>query len=64
MLLGVADRDENVKKQIMAIRDMGITNMFDIRVVMEIAEQLGFDELLEFLPENKARYVSFIIEGR
>ena len=55
--------DENVKKQIMAIRDMGITNMFDIRVVMEIAEQLGFDELLEFLPENKARYVSFIIEG-
>lgn len=56
--------DENVKKQIMAIRDMGITNMFDIRVVMEIAEQLGFDELLEFLPENKARYVSFIIEGR
>ena len=48
----------------MAIRDMGITNMFDIRVVMEIAEQLGFDELLEFLPENKARYVSFIIEGR
>ena len=56
--------DENVKKQIMAIRDMAITNMFDIRVVMEIAEQLGFDELLEFLPENKARYVSFIIEGR
>ena len=56
--------DVNVKKQIMAIRDMGITNMFDIRVVMEIAEQLGFDELLEFLPENKARYVSFIIEGR
>ena len=56
--------DVNVKKQITAIRDMGITNMFDIRVVMEIAEQLGFDELLEFLPENKARYVSFIIEGR
>ena len=56
--------DEKIKNQIMAIRDMGITNMFDIRVVMEIAEQLGFDELLEFLPENKARYVSFIIEGR
>ena len=56
--------DENVQKQIMAIRDMWITNMFDIWVVMEIAEQLGFDELLEFLPENKARYVSFIIEGR
>lgn len=56
--------DENVKKQIIAIRATGTTNMFDIRGMMEIAKQLGFDELLEFLPENKARYVSFIIEGR
>ena len=56
--------DENVKKQIIAIRATGATNMFDIRGMMKIAKQLGFDELLEFLPENKARYVSFIIEGR
>lgn len=56
--------DENVKKQIIAIRATGATNMFDIRGIMEIAKQLGFDELLEFLSENKARYVSFIIEGR
>ena len=54
---------EEIKKQILAIRQTGVTNMFDTIRVKEIAELLDFTELAEFLPENKAEYVNFILHG-
>ncbi len=55
---------EEVKSQILAIRQTGATNMFDTRTVLEIAKALDFDELVEYLPENKAEYVNFILTGK
>ena len=55
---------EEIKNQILAIRQTGATNMFDIIKVKEIAELLDFTELSEFLPENKAEYVNFILSGK
>lgn len=54
---------EEIRNQILAIRQTGATNMFDIIKVKEIAELLDFTELVEFLPENKAEYVNFILHG-
>ena len=55
---------EEIRNQILAIRQTGATNMFDIIRVKEIAELMEFIELAEFLPENKAEYVNFILQGR
>ena len=55
---------EEIKNQILAIRQTGATNMFDIIRVKEIAELMEFTELAEFLPENKAEYVNFILTGK
>ena len=55
--------DAKVKEQILAIRDTGLTNMFDTRNVLEIAEALDFEELAEWLPEHKKEYSSFILYG-
>ena len=55
---------EEIKNQILAIRQTGATNMFDIIRVKEIAELLEFTELVEFLPDNKAEYVNFILTGK
>ena len=55
---------EEIKNQILAIRQTGATNMFDIIKVKEIAELLDFTELAEFLSENKAEYVNFILSGK
>ena len=55
---------EEIKNQILAVRQTGETNMFDVIRVMEIAEDLDFDELVEYLPANKAEYVNFILYGK
>lgn len=55
---------EEIRNQILAIRQTGATNMFDIIKVKEIAELMEFTELAEFLPENKAEYVNFILTGK
>ena len=40
---------ETVKKQILAIRDTGLTNMFDVRTVQHIANDRSFYELVVYL---------------
>ena len=54
---------EKIKKQILAIRDTGKTNMFDIRYVQYLANEMGFYELVIFLEEEPAKYVKFIFTG-
>jgi hypothetical protein len=53
-----------VKDQILAIRDTGETNMFDVNKVMQIALRKGFHELVIFLTEHRAEYASFILTGK
>ena len=54
---------ETVKKQILAIRDTGLTNMFDIRTVQHIANDRSFYELVVYLEEHRREYAHFILAG-
>lgn len=53
-----------IKEQILAIRDSGETNMFDVRKVQEIALREGYDELLVYLADNVGAYSTFILTGK
>ena len=54
---------DKIKEQILAIRDTGLTNMFDVSAVQRIADEMEFYELVIFLDEEKAKYVKFILNG-
>ena len=54
---------EKIKKQIIAIRDTGLTNMFDTNAVQRFANERGFYELVVFIEENRKEYVHFILYG-
>lgn len=55
--------EEKVKEQILAIRDTGLTNMFDIPVVQKLALDRGYYELVCFLEDHREEYVRFILHG-
>ena len=55
--------DKKVKEQILKVRDTGLTNMFDLNAVQRIAFEMDFYELVNFIEENKAAYVRFILTG-
>jgi len=54
---------ETVRKQIMAVRDSGETNMLDTDVVQIVADRMGFYELVIYLEGHRREYASFIITG-
>ena len=54
---------EKVKKQILAIRDTGLTNMFDIPMVQRLAYERGYYELVCYLEEQRKEYAHFIMTG-
>lgn len=56
---------DKIKKQILAVRETGLTNMFNINGVMFIAYQNNFYELVAYLSvkENWKEYSHFIITG-
>jgi hypothetical protein len=53
-----------IKEHILAIRDTGETNMFDVRKVQEIALREGYNELLVYLADNVGAYSRFILTGK
>ncbi|AOT72259.1 DUF5049 domain-containing protein [Geosporobacter ferrireducens] len=55
---------DKIKQQILAIRDTGETNMFDVRKVQEIALREGYDELLLYLADNIGAYSRFILTDK
>lgn len=55
--------NEKIKEQILAIRDSGVTNMFDVPRVQYEANVRGFYELVIYLEEHKAEYSRFILTG-
>ena len=54
---------EKVKEQILAIRDTGLTNMFDIPMVQRLAYERGYYELVRYLEEHRKDYAHFILTG-
>ena len=54
---------ETIKKQILAILDTGLTNMFDVNTVQRLAYDRDFYELVVYLEENRKEYVHFILTG-
>lgn len=55
--------NEKVKEQLLAVRETGLTNMFDLNAVQRIAYDIDFFELVNFIEENKSAYVHFILTG-
>lgn len=55
--------NEKIKEQILAIRDTGETNMFDVVKMQEISMREGYYELFNYLLDNKAKYTNFILTG-
>lgn len=55
--------DERIKRQILAIRDSGETNMLDIHTVQYLANRKRFYELVIFLEEHPHDYIQFLLAG-
>ena len=54
---------EQIKEQILKVRDTGLTNMFDTIAVQRIAFEMELYELVTFIDDNKKAYVHFILTG-
>ena len=52
-----------VKEQILAVRDTGLVNMFNVNGVQRIAFENDYYELVCFIEENKKDYANFILHG-
>ena len=55
--------DEKVKEQILAIRETGLTNMFDLPMVQRLAYERDFYELVCGIEDHKKEYTHFILTG-
>ena len=55
--------DEKVKEQILAIRDTGLTNMFDLPMVQRLAYDRDYYELVLWLEDHRKEYAHFILTG-
>jgi hypothetical protein len=56
--------NETVREQILAIRDTGLTNMFDTATVQRLAFDRGYHELVTFIETDCKIYVTFILTGK
>ena len=52
-----------IREQILAVRDTGLTNMFDIPAVQRIAFDLSYYELVDWLTDHRKEYANFIMTG-
>ena len=59
----VMKMNKKIKEQILAIRNTGLTNMFDTHHVQRIAHNMNFYELVIFIEEHREEYVHFIMYG-
>ncbi len=55
--------NETIKEQILAIRDTGLTNMFDLPVVQRLAYERNFFDLVIYIEEHPKEYAHFILTG-
>ncbi len=54
---------EEIRKEILAIRDTGRTNMLDAPMVQRIAYELEYFDLVIFIEEHRKDYIHFIFTG-
>ena len=59
----VQTMDAKVREQILAVRDTGRTNMFDVNAVQRIAFELDLYELVAWIEDHKKEYTNFILYG-
>ncbi|GAB2022127.1 hypothetical protein RyT2_12010 [Pseudolactococcus yaeyamensis] len=59
----IIEFNKEIKKQIMTIRETGKTNMFDVSMVQNLANDLNYYDLVIFIEENKLQYLNFIMTG-
>ena len=52
-----------IKSELLAVRDTCATNMFDLRRVKEIADELEFENLAEYITKNPNGYTNAIFTG-
>lgn len=62
--VGGFQMNDKVKEQILAVRDTGLTNMFDVNTVQRIAYEMDFYELVDFIETDKKAYTNFILYGK
>jgi hypothetical protein len=55
---------EVIKEQCKKVAATGRTNMFDIKAAFDIAMELGFMELCDFMGENAKGYSTLILTGK
>ena len=55
--------NQRIKEQIIAIRDTGLTNMFDTLYVQRLAHERNFLDLVLFIEDHKNDYFHFILKG-
>ena len=55
--------NDTIREQILAIRDTGKTNMFDVPTVQRLANDYGYYELVCWLEEHRKEYAHFIMTG-
>ena len=55
---------EEIREQIMAIRDSGLTNIFDLNTVQRLANERDYFDLVLYIEDHKAEYVKFILTGQ
>ncbi len=55
--------NETIREQILAIRDTGLTNMFDTNMVQRLAYERNYFQLVVFIEEHRKEYVHFILYG-
>lgn len=54
---------EQIKEQILFIRDIGLTNMFDLGMVKALAKEFDMPELVQFIDSDSKAYTNFILTG-
>ena len=55
--------NKKVKEQILAIRDTGLTNMFDKNMVQRLCLERGYYDAVIYIEENPKKYAEFIMYG-
>lgn len=56
--------NDKILSQIICIRDTGLTNMFDYRMVQQIAYEKNMYELVNYIEEDPQKYCEFILNGK
>ena len=54
---------KEVREGILAVRGTGRTNMFDVDAVKEIAYELGYEEVVDWIENHEREYAAGIFEG-